>query len=162
MLVSLCFFSRQPSDTSDSWLLSFMFPSLSYTFNFSSLPFCPSETMTLTASGGKHSAQSLTLATFNSWLLTVFWPLLASCSLLALPGSSRPPNNLCFPSLHDWAQTSRQKDREEGEKRTLFTHPWLSPIFKASDTLTTSFPLTLASWRRISPIGHPGLAANTH
>ena len=134
--------------------------SLSYTFNSSSLPFSPSKTKTLTASeeSTQHNAWRCRHSTVSCWLSPDLCLLTAHSLLFLVPHILQIPL-LPIPA---WLGPNIQPKREEGEKRTLFTHPWLPSIFKASDTLTTRFPLTLASWSHISPIGHPGLAANTH
>lgn len=136
-------------------------PSFSYTFNFFLTSFLSlRETMTWTASGGKHSVQYLTLSTFNrSWLYSDLCLLTAHS---ALPGSSRPSKYLCFPSLHDWAQTSRQKDRRRSAKRGYFHPPMAFSYFQGQWHFDkpASF-LTMASWRHIAPSATPGLAANT-
>ena len=151
LVLFLFFFSRQPSDTSNSWLLSFMFLSLSYTFNFSSLPFCPSETMTLTASGGstQHNPWRWPHSIVGCWQSSDLC-LLAAHSLLFLVPHVLQIALLPIPAwLGPNTQTKRQRRR------------WKEDTFHPPMAFS-SFPLTLASWRHISPIRHPRLAANTH
>ena len=154
------FFSGQPSDTSDSWILFFMFPSFSYTLNFSSLPFSPSETMTWTASGGKHSVQYLTLSTFNrSWLYPDLC-LLTAHSLLFLVLHVLQIPLLPIPAwLGPHIQTKRQRRRW---KEDTFHPPMAFSYFQGQWHFDNQLPFNHGQLEAYSPIGHPGLAANTH